>query len=79
MIENKLRDNVLNYIRNNADEEFLNLVNDMVITYQSDSTEEKINLENYNNDLDVAISEITENKTYTHLEVGEHIKKWTKR
>jgi hypothetical protein len=79
MKENKLRDTVLNYIRNNADEEFLNLVNDMAITYQSNVIEEKINIENYNNDLNIAISEIAEKKTYAHEEVGEHIKQWTKR
>jgi hypothetical protein len=51
----------------------------MAITYQSNVIEEKINIENYNNDLNIAISEIAEKKTYAHEEVGEHIKQWTKR
>lgn len=39
---------------------------------------ERISLEQYNKEIDESIAQIERGKTYTHQEVGEHIKQWEK-
>jgi predicted transcriptional regulator len=72
-----LRESVLDYIKNKADNKFLRLVNAMATTYQEDM--ERISLEQYNKEIDESMAQIEKGQTYTHEEMGERIKKWAKK
>lgn len=47
-----------------------------ILQYRKSVTSERISIEQYNKEIDASIEQITTGKTYTHQEVGEHIKKW---
>lgn len=71
-----LRVSVLEYIKNKADTQFLELVNSLVEEYEE---EDRISLEEYNTEIDESINQIGKGEVYTHQEVGERILKWSKK
>lgn len=40
---------------------------------------QRISIDQYNQEIEESIAQIEKGKTYTHQEVGEHIKQWAKK
>ena len=71
-----LRQNVLDYINNKADNRFLRLVNALAKTYQEEETTERISIEQYNKEIDESIAQIERGEFYTQEEVEKMAKEW---
>ena len=71
-----LRQSVLEYINNKADDRFLRLVNALAKTYQEKETTERINIEQYNKEIDESIAQIERGEYYTQEEVEKMAKEW---
>ena len=75
MNSNELRENVVDYIKNKADDRFLRMVNSLRSTYD-DEVDEPDTLEAYNKDIDQAIKEVEHGETYTQEEARKIAEKW---
>jgi len=66
----------MDFIKNKADERFLKLVKAMAITYSEEKILERDTIEQYNKEIDEAISEVEKGEFYTQEEVEKMSKKW---
>ena len=71
-----LRQSVLDYIQNKADNKFLRLVKAMAKTYHEEETSERDTLKQYNKDIDQAIADVENGEFYTQEEVEKMAKEW---
>lgn len=71
-----LRQSVLDYIENKADNKFLRLVKAMATTYSEEEVIERDTIEQYNKDIDQAIAEVETGEFYTQEEVEKMAKEW---
>ncbi|MBZ9628028.1 hypothetical protein LB450_07935 [Psychroflexus sp. CAK1W] len=49
-----------------------------MLRFRNKVSSERISIEQYNKEIEASIAQIDKGETYTHQEVGEHIKKWIK-
>ncbi len=49
-----------------------------MLKYRKKASTEPISIEEYNKEIDASIAQIESGKTYTHQEMGDRIKQWTK-
>ncbi|MCX2679455.1 hypothetical protein OOZ15_05820 [Galbibacter sp. EGI 63066] len=49
-----------------------------MLKYREKVSSDRISIEQYNNEIDASIKQIESGKVYTHKEMGERIKQWTK-
>ncbi|MBZ9787727.1 hypothetical protein LB456_09680 [Psychroflexus sp. CAK57W] len=49
-----------------------------MLRFRNKVSSERISIEQYNKEIEASIAQIDKGETYTHKEVGEHIKKWIK-
>ena len=49
-----------------------------MLKYRSKVSTERINIEQYNKEMDASIAQIERGETYTHQEMQDRIKQWTK-
>ena len=75
MVSNELRENIVDYIKNKADDRFLRMVNSLASTYD-DEVDEPDTLEAYNKEIDQAIKEVENGETYTQEEARKIAEKW---
>ncbi len=54
---------------------FIEAIKNM-LKYNKKVTSERISVEQYNQEINVSISQIENEQTYTHQQVGERIKQW---
>ncbi len=64
-------------LKNVKDPTFIEAIKN-ILKYSKKLTSERITIEQYNDELDISIAQIKSGKTYTHQEMGEHIKQWAK-
>mgnify|MGYP006436326931 CR=1 FL=1 len=74
MGSNELRENVVDYIKNKADDRFLRMVNSLASVY--DEEDEPDTLQAYDKEIDLAIKEVENGETYTQEEARKIAKKW---
>ena len=75
MVSNELRENIVDYIKNKADDRFLRMVNSLASTYD-DEVDEPDTLQTYNKEIDQAIKEVENGETYTQEEARKIAEKW---
>jgi hypothetical protein len=71
-----LRKSVLDYIKYKADDRFLKLVKAMAKTYSDEEILERDSLEQYNKEIDEAITEVEKGEFYTQEEAEKMAKEW---
>ena len=71
-----LRKSVLEYIKYKADDRFLKLVRAMATTYSEEEILERDTIDQYNKEIDEAISEVESGDFYTQEEVEKMAKEW---
>lgn len=71
-----LRQTVLEYIKNKADNKFLRLVDAMSKSYQEEAHQQRINIDQYNKELDESIAQISRGEFYTQEEMEKMAKEW---
>ena len=72
-----LRESVLDYINNKANNRFLRLVNALAKSYQEEELlTERISIEQYNRELETSEKEIALGNFYTHSEVRKRANQW---
>lgn len=54
---------------------FIEAIKNM-LKYNKKVTSERISVEQYNQEINVSISQVENEQTYTHQQVGERIKQW---
>lgn len=59
------------------DPAFIEAIKNM-LKYRSKVSTERINIEQYNKEMDASIAQIERGETYTHQEMQDRIKQWTK-
>ena len=59
------------------DPTFIKAIKNM-LKYRKKVSSERISIEQYNEEIEASIAQIKSGKTYTHQEMGERIKQWTK-
>lgn len=59
------------------DPAFIEAIKNM-LKYRSKVSTERINIEQYNKEIDASIAQIENGETYTHQEMQDRIKQWTK-
>ncbi len=64
-------------LENVKDPTFIDAIKNMLI-YRKKVSLERISLEQYNSEIDASIAQTENEKTYTHKEMEERIKQWTK-
>lgn len=72
----ELRQSVLDYIKNKADNKFLKLVNALAKSYTKTEENNRIDIEQYNKEMEASIAEIEQGKINTHKDVGNLIAQW---
>ena len=76
MVSNELRENVVDYIKNKADDKFLRMVQSLASTYDDDEVDEPDAMQAYNEEIDQAIKEVENGETYTQEEARKIAEKW---
>ena len=71
-----LRQSVLDYIKNKADDTFLRLVSALARTYSEEDISEPISIKQYNEELAEAERDIEQGNSYTLEEVREIASQW---
>ena len=49
-----------------------------ILQYRREIISGRISLEEYNKEIDASLAQVRDGKTYTHEEIGKHIKEWAK-
>ena len=64
-------------LKNVKDPTFIEAIKNM-LKYRKKVSTDRISIEQYNEEINTSIAQIESGQTYTHQEMGERIKQWTK-
>jgi predicted RNA-binding protein with RPS1 domain len=64
-------------LENVKDPTFIKAIKNM-LKYRKKVSTDRISIEQYNEEINISIAQIESGQTYTHQEMGERIKQWTK-